>query len=360
MMPEPRWVDGLVAVVKNGRHMGWYLPGNRIGSKKRDNKGSGPMKLLDTYICGMTWGWTGIRGTWRTAEAERSLREMADRLGVNWTAIAFAALQETAQSTKIGFREPPVVTDDEVRQAIRMAKSLGLRVCLKPVVNCKDGTWRAYISFFDEEVPGEPGWSDWFASYTEFMLHYARIAEETGCEMLCIGCEMVQSEKREEEWRKLIGQVRQVYSGLIAYNCDKYQEDRLTWWDAVDVITSSGYYPIGAWEAQLDRIEGVVRRYGKPFFFMEAGCPSRSGAGSAPNDWRQGSGPSEDEQAAFYEEMFNACAGREWVGGFMLWDWPAELYDRSEASGDRGYCIYGKKAEQIVAAHYRAITAAKR
>ena len=46
--------------------------------------------------------------------------------------------------------------------------------------------------------------------------------------------------------------------GLITYNADKYQEDHVTWWDAVDVISSSGYYPIDEWENQLDRIEPVV------------------------------------------------------------------------------------------------------
>ena len=81
--------------------------------------------------------------------------------------------------------------------------------------------------------------------------------------------------------RALIEEVRGVYSGLITYNCDKYQEDHVTWWDAVDVISSSGYYRSGDWRNQLDRIEGVVAREGKPFFFMEAGCPSREGSANA-------------------------------------------------------------------------------
>ena len=62
------------------------------------------------------------------------------------------------------------------------------------------------------------------------------------------------------QWRELVRQVREVYPGLVTYNCDKYQEDRLTWWDAVDVISSSGYYPTGTWERHLDRIERVVAR----------------------------------------------------------------------------------------------------
>ena len=309
--------------------------------------------LAAEQFCGMTWGWTGVRGTWATPEAEYSLSKLTD-LNANWIGIAFAALQATAQSTDIPFEKEPTVTDDEVRWAIRKAKARGLKVCLKPVVNVADGTWRAFIGFFDEEVPGEPSWADWFASFTRFVVHYARIAEEEGCEMLCVGCEMVQSDKRDVEWRALISEVRTAYSGLVTYNCDKYQEGRVTWWDAVDIISSSGYYPLGDWDAQLDRIGAVVAREGKPFLFMESGCPSREGSSARPNDWTLEGIPSETEQADWYRDAFNACAKRDWVQGFMLWDWPPRLYARGTAAADDGYCIYGKLAEGVVRQHYAA------
>ncbi|MBC7725553.1 MAG: 1,4-beta-xylanase [Burkholderiaceae bacterium] len=299
----------------------------------------------------MTWGWTGVRGTWATAEAGRSMAALVD-LNVTWVAIAFGAIQATAQSTDIRFQNEPTVTDDEVRWAIREAKSLGMKVCLKPVVNVADGTWRAFIGFFDREVPGEPSWADWFSSYTRFMLHYARIAQEEGCEILCVGCEMVQSDGRDAEWRRLIAAVRGVFGGLVTYNCDKYQEDRLTWWDAVDLISSSGYYPLGDWEAQLDRIGSVVEREGKPFFFMESGCPSRTGSSARPNDWTLDGVPSGAEQASWYEDAFGACAKREWVQGFMLWDWPARLYAVEDAPANDDYCVYGKPAGDVVRRHY--------
>ena len=43
------------------------------------------------------------------------------------------------------------------------------------------------------------------------------------------------------------------------------QEDHVSWWDCVDVISSSGYYPIDQWEQELDRIEKQVLKYKKPF-----------------------------------------------------------------------------------------------
>ncbi len=308
--------------------------------------------LLAEPVCGMTWGWTGVRGTWRSAAAVSSMARMADH-EVTWTALAYAALQATPFSTDIPFDDEPTVTDEEIVHAIREAHRLGMKVCLKPVVNVADGTWRAHIGFFDWDVPGEPSWTQWFASYTAFILHAARLAEAEGCEMLCIGCEMVRADGQEQHWRALIEQVRAVYSGPITYNCDKYQEDRVAWWDAVDVISSSGYYPIESWERQLDRIESVVEEFGKPFFFMEAGCPSREGAAELPNDWNLPGAPSGEEQLRYYTEMFRACRARDWVRGLMLWDWPAQLYSLEDAAANDDYCPYGKPAASFMVAQYR-------
>lgn len=311
-------------------------------------------RIPDDPICGMTWGWVGTRGSWSTPEAADSMRRMADH-GVTWTALAYAAEQQHVYSTEIPL-DGVQVGDDEIVGAIRLAHGLGMRVCLKPVVNVADGSWRAHIGFFDHEVPGEPTWAEWFAAYERFILHAARIAEAEGCAMLCIGCEMVRADAQEQHWRALIASVRELYSGLVTYNCDKYQEHRVSWWDAVDVISSSGYYPIDAWETQLDRIEQVVTASGKPFFFMEAGCPSREGSAALPNDWSLPGVPSGAEQLRYYAEMFRAVRARPWVRGLMLWDWPARLYPEQDAAANDDYCPFGKPAGELMAAQYREWT----
>ena len=309
--------------------------------------------MLPSYVSGMTWGWVGVRGTWDTEASAQSMKQMVRTTGAGWVAITFAALQDTAQSTDIHWRDAPTVTDEEVVAEVARAKALGLRVILKPVVNCADGTWRAHINFFDHDVPPEPKWSEWWASYTEFLTHYALIAQQTGCDMLCIGCEMVQTDRRADDWRALVAAVRSVYDGVVTYNCDKYQEDHVTWWDAVDVISSSGYYPVGHWEAQLDRIEAVVRREGKPFLLMEAGCPSRAGSQHLPNDWQLEGAPSPQAQLEWYEEAFRTSEKRDWVGGFVLWDWPAAL-PAGDPADDRDYTIYRKPAADLVRDHYQS------
>lgn len=304
------------------------------------------------FIKGITFSPFARKGVFKMPETYQSLDNLILRTNANFIILVPPALQETPQSEIIDFSSEFTVADDELIQMIEYAHEKGLRVALKPTVNCKNGTWRAHINFFDEDVPCEPKWGNWFEAYTGFQLHYAEIAEKCGCEMFIAGCEMVQTERREAQWRKLISDIRGVYSGLVSYNTDKYQEHNVKWWDAVDVISSSGYYPIDDWENQLDRIERVVKRFDKPFFFAESGCMSVKGSNLVPNDWSVKGDADLKGQADWYTAMFSACDKRDWVNGFGIWAWNSRCYPVEKASDHKGYDIYAKPAEKVVFKYY--------
>lgn len=304
------------------------------------------------YIKGITFAPFARKGTLTKKETRDSLENLIARTGADFIILVPNGLQDNAQSETIDYKSDASMDDEELTDLIGYAHSRGLRVALKPTVNCRSGTWRAHINFFDEDVPCEPKWSNWFASYTDFQLHYAEIAEKCGCEMFIAGCEMVQSERREKEWRKLIADIRTVYGGLVSYNTDKYQEHNVKWWDAVDIISSSGYYPINDWENQLDRIEKVVKKFGKPFFFAECGCMSTHGSNLVPNDWSVRGDVDLQGQADWYRTMFESCRKRDWVNGFAVWDWSGRQYPLSKAETHGGYDIYGKPAERVVKEFY--------
>lgn len=305
------------------------------------------------YIKGITFGAFAGKGSLEGKEAYKSMDELIERTAANFIILVPSGIQETSHSEKIDYTTQATMSDVELVKMIEYIHGKGLRVALKPTVNCKNGTWRAFINFFDRDVPCEPKWCNWFASYTDFQIHYAKIAERTGCEMFIAGCEMVMSERRETEWRKLIADIRTVYTGPVSYNTDKYQEDSVTWWDCVDVISSSGYYPIDDWDSQLDRIEKVVRKFDKPFFFAEAGCMSTKGSAHVPNDWTVRGELDLEEQEAWYREMFDKAGKRDFVEGFCLWDWSWRQYSLQEAHQDEGYDLYGKPAEAVVRNFYR-------
>lgn len=311
------------------------------------------------YIKGITFGPFASRGSFLRAEARESLDLLAERTGANFIMLVPGGLQDTPQSEHIDYTSHTSLEDDELSRMIDYIHRKGLSVGLKPTVNCRNGTWRAHISFFDWDVPCEPKWSNWFAAYTEFQMHYAKLAQDTGCEMFLPGCEMVMAERRETEWRRLIGDIRTVYRGSVSYNTDKYQEDRVTWWDCVDIISSSGYYPMDDWDRQLDRIERVAEKYGKPFFFAETGCMSTTGSSKVPNDWSVRGELALEEQADWYREMFRTAGNRAFVKGFCLWDWSWCQLSLQEAARNEGYNIYGKPAEAVVREFYRSCPEAR-
>ena len=300
------------------------------------------------FIKGITFAPFASRGALTKKESFASLDALTERTSANLIILVPNGLQDTPQSEMIDFTSDASFSDEELTEFIEYIHSKGLRAALKPTVNCKNGIWRAHICFFDEDVPCEPKWSIWFDSYSKFQCHYAEIAEKTKCDLFIAGCEMVQSEHREAEWRKVISDIRKVYSGPVSYNTDKYQEHNVKWWDAVDIISSSGYYPIDDWENQLDRIEKTVKKFGKPFFFAECGCMSVSGSSHVPNDWSVRGEPAPEEQEQWYKAMFSACEKRDWVGGFAVWDWREKLYPLTAAETDTSYSVYGKPAEKII------------
>lgn len=299
-------------------------------------------------IKGITFAPFCGKGVFSAEETYRSFDRMIEKTGANYVILVPNGMQDTPQSEQIDYTSMCTCGDEELICMIDYAHEKGLKVALKPTVNCKNGTWRAHINFFDVDVPCEPKWRNWFAAYTQFQIHFAQIAEQTGCEMFLPGCEMVMAERREAEWRALIGEIRKVYHGVISYNTDKYQEDRVTWWDCVDVISSSGYYPITDWEQELDRIEAVVKKFRKPFFFAETGCMSVEGSSKVPNDWSIKAQVCPEEQAQWYETMLAAIAKRDWVDGIMIWSWTDRLYPEDRAMTMGGYDIYGKPAADVV------------
>lgn len=318
--------------------------------------------MKEVFVKGMTYGWNSQRGNYRTPEAVESLRKLKDT-GAEWIALSFYTFQDTYASTEIKFDYGYTVTDRDIMFAVKKARELGLKICLKPVVNSKDGLWRARIGFPED---ADSYWTKWFASYENFLLHYAELAEELDCEMFCIGCEMVGTEARTNEWSQIIQRVREVYSGSIIYNANHGKEDGIEWLDQVDIIGTSAYYPvadtvnaseesmIANWEKVKKRIKVLHLKFNKPILFAEIGCRSAEGCAMMPWDFEHTELPyNEEEQANFYSSVLKVFWNEPWFAGFFWWDWSTKLYPIEEASMNKGFDIYGKKAEVVLKHWYR-------
>lgn len=284
--------------------------------------------------------------------------------GLDWICITVNAWQETFYSTTIFSMYGRTQTDEEVIHAIKMAKSLGLKVCLKPMVNCLDRSWRARINFPNED--GCDYWDKWFESYTRFMTYYAEMAEKYGCEMLCTGCEMFGMDCQAKRCSKMIDAVREKYSGLIMHNINHGDETRFEWLDKVDVIGISGYYPVTdnenkgietmrkRWAEVVKRLEECHNKYGKPVMFAEIGVRNEEGCTMYPWDfkYRPDKETDEQEQSDFYESAMEATWDIPWFAGYFWWDWKATIPSEDEAKNNRDFTIYGKKAELTLRRFY--------
>ena len=185
--------------------------------------------------------------------------------------------------------------------------------------------------------------------------------------MLCTGCEMAGMDKQAERCEKMIGEVREVYHGLIMHNINHGDEFRFPWLSAVDVIGISGYYPCtdendrslermkSVWEGVVSRLEEVNRRYGRPVMLAEIGVRNEQGCTQYPWDFhnRPERPIDEQEQADFYEAALSTTWDKEWFAGYFWWDWKAKLPPVEKARENRDFTIYEKQAERVLRKWYK-------
>ncbi len=181
--------------------------------------------------------------------------------------------------------------------------------------------------------------------------------------MFCVGCEMLGTEERVDQWRETINAVRKIYHGPVVYNTNHGKEAAVKWWDAVDYIGTSAYFCVAkvpgdtvenmqaAWDEQKKELRGISEANdGKQIIFMEIGCRSARGCAMMPYDFTHREFPyDEDEQAAFYESCMRSMWNEPWFAGFFWWDWYTKLPGNKP---ELGFSIVGKKAEKLVREWY--------
>jgi len=314
---------------------------------------------------GFTYGYAAKRGDLRSPAAVKS-RELLFETGVNLLCLAIVNSQKHFFSREITFDYAKTPTDRDIAFAVNQVRERGIGVCLKPMLNSADGMWRAYIGFPDLNMRGEDVyWGEWFAGYSAFMLHYAELADELGCEMLCIGCEMSGTEHKDDYWRELIAKIRRVFKGKLVYNTNHGREEGVKWFDALDYIGTSAYYPVGnkkekavkEWEKVKKRLNKLSDKLGKKYIFMEIGCRSALGCADMPWDFEHTQYPySEEEQADFYDACLGVFADEPRFAGVFWWDWSTFIYDSPEAAKkDLGFNIHLKKAEEVIRKWYGVV-----
>lgn len=242
-------------------------------------------------------------------------------------------------------------------ESIRLAKEKGIKVMLKPQVWIPRG-WVGEMDFLEES-----DWIVWENSYRKFLLEFVEIAINYDVEMLCIGTEFkIAIQKRESFWRTLIEDVREIYDGKIIYcsNWDSYEN--VPFWDDVDFIGISAYFPltpsktptkkelIKKWNPIVNKLSAFSEKHQKKIIFTEFGYMGIDQC--AWKNWelekvRRNMPLNEVAQQNAIDALFEVFWEKDfWAGGF-LWKWFPNI-DQQKAATHKDYTPQGKLALRTV------------
>lgn len=316
-------------------------------------------------ICGFSYGYMANRGEIRSKKGLRS-QELLYELNNNWVCLSITNYQKRYYSTYIYADHLRTPTDKDIEVFINNAHTKGIKVCLKPMLNSEDNMWRAHIGFPDFNMDDKDiYWNEWFNSYKNFILHYAELAQEFNVEMFCIGCEMLNTEHRTNDWLDLIQNIKKVYKGKIVYNTNHDHEESAIWTNVLDYIGTSAYYPVGGatktydemvveWNKVKERLNTISNRINKQYIFMEIGCRSIDNSSQQPWDFTENSSWNEEEQYNFYKSCLDVFMNEPNFAGIFWWNWSTFQYEtRQEALVDKDFNIHLKKAENLIKNIYK-------
>jgi hypothetical protein len=258
-----------------------------------------------------------------------------------------------------------VPTDDELIHVISVAHENGLRVSLKPQIRGSVDP-SPYMDFggVDQEVY----WTEWFDNYTNYILHYAQLAQDWNADQFEVGTELHGTTHFTDEWRGVIAQVREVYSGPLTYAAthEEIEADTVQFWNDLDYIGVDAYFSfpvalhptveeiVQAWSEPAATIERLAETWDKPILFTEIGYASVEGVLANPAEDPHNLEAIVDlqTQANAYEAVFRVFGGKPWWQGVYWWSW----YPDHNQGGpcDIDFTAQGKPAEDVLRNYYGA------
>ncbi len=268
-----------------------------------------------------------------------------NRIGANWISQTPFGWQQHHNSPSIRLETQHVLwgeTDSGIRETTLLARKAGLKTMLKPHIwlTQANGKWRSDIVMDNEE-----DWQSWFTSYEAFILHYAKLAEQLQIDALCIGTELhLTATIRPDAWKKIISEVRKVYSGDLTYAANFYKEyEDITFWDDLDYIGVQGYFPLtnkmkpevtdleSGWRDHKRVMRNLSKKYNKEIYFTELGY--RNSEDAAVDPWTWPGQMSADRrvvcdstQDKCYQAFFQSLWDESWFGGVFIWKWFHQTY----------------------------------
>lgn len=237
-------------------------------------------------------------------------------------------------------------------------------------------------AWWDEAPRDYAWWVNWFEQYGYFLRHHAALAQELQAETLVIGGRWLNPAlpdgfmpdgftsgvpgDAEEWWRRLINEVRAVYSGRLAWALTLPQgvQNPPPFLDAFDAVYVQWEQPLAsepdaglgamrsAAETALDnRLLPFMLRYDMTLL-IEFSFPAADGGATGCIDGVGGAceplGSRDlEEQLLAYEAVMQAVNARDWIDGVI-----AAGYYPPVALKDKSSSVHGKPAEELLRAWF--------
>lgn len=155
----------------------------------------------------------------------------------------------------------------------------------------------------------------------------------------------------------MIADVRKVYRGTLSYGANWDEVSQIGFWDALDLISVSFYFPLADKPTRDPRVlrAGVRKalpalrelsaRTQRPVLLSEVGYAPMAAAAVRP--WSEGEGAIDLEtQRACYEALVEGIEADTWIAGVFWWKWFSS--PGVGGTADLSFTPKGKPAEAVM------------
>jgi hypothetical protein len=247
-----------------------------------------------------------------------------------------------------------------VKQYIEALKNRGIKIMMKPHIWIGRGDFTGHV-----EMSSEEKWKQFEVSYSKYILDFAKLAEETNSEILCIGTELEKFiENRPEFWLGLISEIRTIYKGKLTYAANWDEFKRTPFWSNLDYIGIDAYFPVSdmqtptiedskkGWIEHEKLIKEISAKHDRPILFTEFGYRSVDYTGKEP--WKSDRSMKSinmDAQVNATQALFETFWDKDWFAGGFIWKW-FRNHEKSGGASNNQFTPQNKPVEKIIQAYY--------
>ena len=231
-----------------------------------------------------------------------------------------------------------------------------IKIMVKPQIWVWRGEYTGFI-----EMDSEEKWKVLEESYSEFILTYAKAAEEINADILCIGTELEKFvANRPDYWLELIKNIKKVYKGKLTYaaNWDEYK--RIAFWGELDFIGIDAYFPLSdkktptvkefenGWKPHKDEISRIQKQFNIPIIFTEFGYRSLDFTGKKP--WESNrvvASVNLQAQVNGLQAIYNQFWKEDWFAGGFIWKW-FHKHEQVGGKNNNRFTPQNKPAEELL------------